>query len=81
MSTFIRRWLLASAGFLALELATRPTPPRRDVLSDRAAALWIDLADLDRELRTATATPEVLVPPRSICLCDRCQAGRGAGRA
>jgi hypothetical protein len=25
--TFLRRWLLASAGFLALELATRPPAP------------------------------------------------------
>jgi hypothetical protein len=112
VKTFIRRWVLASAGFLALELATRPTPPRRDVLSDRAAALWIDLADLDRELRTTDPadlwrdlpsvndydplSPDgvplppvrenfrrpaaVRVPPRSICLCDRCRKDRGARR-
>lgn len=61
MKAFIRSWVLASAGFYLFELATRP--PRRPrpepELSDRAAAMLIDLADLDRELRE----------PRALCLC------------
>jgi hypothetical protein len=72
VKTFLRRWLLASAGFLCLELSLRP--PRRDVLSDRAAELLIDLADLDMELRGLT--PEVLVPPRPLCLSACCHGRR-----
>ncbi len=82
MKSFVLRWALASAGFLALELATRPhrRPPAGEELTDRAAAALVDLVLLDVELRgdldNAGRTPEVRVPPRSLCLSSCCH---GAG--
>lgn len=69
MKTFLRSWALASAGFLLVDLATRP---RRPV--DRVT-VWPGgvITPLRAELRT---TPEVLVPPRSLCLCAHCRACR-----
>ena len=69
MKTFIRTWALASAGFLLLELASRP--PRRPLMNDRAAEAIADLMLLDAELRGHAAP--VRVPPhqdvRRLCLC------------
>lgn len=76
MRTFLRNWALASAGFLALELATRP-PAAGGIGAGFGGMGRLRMPEPPEPVELVLVrTPEVLVPPRSICLCAHCRACR-----
>jgi hypothetical protein len=83
MRRFLSRAAGYGIGFAIGDLIARRWHERRKreqtELSDRAAAMLVDLARLDAELRGLVGEElgDVVIPLASVCACSSCRARAG----